>query len=56
MIGLPDTSIGNALYEAKVYLLTPDLFALTIVIVLLAVLFEKITLFILKVAERRILK
>ncbi len=56
VIALPDTSIGNALYEAKVYLLTPDLFAWTIVIVLLSVLFEKITLFILKAAERRILK
>ena len=42
MIGIPDGSIGERLYEAKVYLSTADLFAWTIVIVLLSVLFEKV--------------
>ncbi|MCD2491503.1 ABC transporter permease subunit [Lacrimispora sp. NSJ-141] len=42
VIGIPDGSIGERLYEAKVYLSTADLFAWTIVIVLLSVLFEKI--------------
>lgn len=56
VIALPDTSIGNALYEAKVYLLTPDLFAWTIVIVLLSIIFEKLTLLILGFAEGRVLE
>lgn len=37
VIGLPDFSIGEHLYDAKVYLDTPDLFAWTVVIVLLSV-------------------
>ena len=55
VIGLPKSSVGSALYEAKVYLLTADLFAWTIVIVILSVFFEKLTLFLLKRVERRIL-
>ncbi len=56
VIGLPKSSIGSALYEAKVYLLTPELFAWTAVIVILSWLFEKATIFILNTFERRILK
>lgn len=56
VIGLPKNSIGTALYEAKIYLLTSDLFAWTLVIVILSALFEKVTLFLLEEAERRILK
>ncbi len=56
VIALPRSSIGSAIYEAKVYLLTPDLFAWTIVIVILSWLFEKTTIFILNRLERRILK
>lgn len=41
VIGIPEGSIGEKLYEAKVYLETPDLFAWTLVIVCLSVLFEK---------------
>ena len=41
MIGIPDGSIGEKLYQAKVYLETPDLFAWTVIIVVLSVLFEK---------------
>lgn len=44
VIGLPDKSIGEQLYNAKVYLNTPDLFAWTIVIVLISLLFEKLFL------------
>ena len=40
VIGLPDPSIGINLYEAKVYLDTPDLFAWTLAIVLLSVAIE----------------
>ena len=37
IIGLSRNSIGNQLYQAKIYLLTPELFAWTIVIVLLSI-------------------
>ena len=36
VIGIPDGSIGENLYNAKVYLNTPDLFAWTVVIVLIS--------------------
>ena len=42
MIGTPSHSIGGALYLAKIYLDTADLFAWTAVIVVLSVFFEKI--------------
>lgn len=41
VIGIPDGSIGERLYEAKVYLQTADLFAWTLVIVALSIGFEK---------------
>lgn len=44
VIGIPDGSIGEKLYEAKVYLSTADLFAWTAVIVFVSVLFEKMFL------------
>ncbi len=44
VIGIPEGSIGEKLYEAKIYLNTPDLFAWTIVIILVSMLFEKIFL------------
>ena len=45
VIGIPDGSIGEKLYKAKIYLNTPDLFSWTLVIVLLSLLFEKLFLF-----------
>ena len=45
VIGIPDGSIGERLYESKVYLETPDLFAWTLVIVAVSILFEKCFLF-----------
>lgn len=47
VIGLPEGSIGERLYEAKIYLETPDLFAWTLVIVLISILFERLFLFLL---------
>ena len=41
VIGVPSGSIGEKLYHAKVYLNTPDLFAWTIVIIVISFLFEK---------------
>ena len=41
VIGVAQGSIGEKLYESKIYFLTADLFAWTVVIVLVSVLFEK---------------
>lgn len=41
MIGVPKGSIGEKLYNAKIYLETPDLFAWTIVIIVISFVFEK---------------
>lgn len=54
VIGIPNGSIGEKLYEAKVYLETPDLFAWTLTIVLLSVCFERLFLFIVKMLARKI--
>ena len=40
VIGLPDFTIGEHLYDAKVYLDTPDLFAWTVTIVVVSVVLE----------------
>lgn len=45
LIGVPTGSIGEMLYEAKIYLNSPDLFCWTLVVVLLSFLFEKAVTF-----------
>lgn len=52
VIGLPKNSIGENLYEAKLYLMTKELFAWTIVIILISVLFEKLVIRILREIQR----
>ena len=47
LIGTPDGTIGQQLYYSKIYILTEDLFAWTIVIILISVLFEKLFMFVL---------
>ncbi|HEX3022952.1 MAG TPA: ABC transporter permease subunit [Lachnospiraceae bacterium] len=47
VIGIPADTIGENLYQAKVYLNTPDLFAWTIVIIIVSILFERVFLYIL---------
>ena len=54
VIALPDGSIGERVYEAKIYLSTPDLFAWTLVIIVLAFLFERFFLFLSSIISRRI--
>ena len=44
VIGLPDGSIGERLYTAKVYFQTPDLFAWTVTIVAVSALLERLFL------------
>ena len=48
VIGIPTGSIGEKLYKSKVYLETPDLFAWTMVIIFVSLIFEKIFLLFLK--------
>ena len=56
VIGLPDGSIGERLYEAKIYLETPRLFAWTLIIILISLLFEKLFLLLLDRALCRLEK
>ena len=48
VIGIPAGSIGERLYEAKLYLSSADLFAWTVVIIAISILFEKAFLWLLK--------
>ncbi len=48
LIGYPEGSVGEVLYYSKLYLDTADLFAWTVVIVILALCFEKTLVFLLK--------
>ena len=55
VIGLPNGSIGDALYRAKITLATGELFAWTFVIILLSAGFEKLFLFALDKAVSAVL-
>lgn len=50
VIGMPTGSIGERLQQAKIYLDTPDLFAWTLVIVLVSLAFERLFLALLQIA------
>lgn len=52
VIGIPSGSVGQQLYNAKVYLETADLFCWTVVIVLLSVACEKLLMLLFNQAER----
>ena len=52
VIGMPEGSIGEQLQQAKVYLDTPDLFAWTLVIVLVSLAFERAFLALLRRGAR----
>lgn len=54
VIGLPNNSIGEMLYESKVYLETADLFAWTFVVVLLSFLCEKVFLLLVDILRKRV--
>lgn len=51
IIGLPKDTIGENLYEAKLYLMTKELFAWTFVIICVSVIFEKVILWLLKLLQ-----
>jgi NitT/TauT family transport system permease protein len=52
VIGIPMGSIGAKLYEAKLYLMTQELLAWTIVIILISIVFEKQVVFLLRPKRR----
>ncbi len=54
VIGLPAGTIGEQLYQAKLFLATADVFAWTAVIILVAYAFEKLVLWLLGLLERRL--
>lgn len=54
VIGLPSGSIGEQLYQAKIFLNTGELFSWTIVIVLISYLFERLFLKLLYGLERHL--
>jgi NitT/TauT family transport system permease protein len=54
VIGIPDGSIGERLYQAKVYLSSADLFAWTIVIIIVSIVFEKVVLALVRAGYRRL--
>ncbi len=54
VIGLPKGSIGASLYQAKIFLETPDLLAWTVVVILISVLFEWIFMFLIRFMNQRL--
>lgn len=52
VIGLPKNSIGEKLYKAKLYLMTPELFAWTAVIVAVSMVFERLVMKMIKEAQK----
>jgi len=56
VIGLPQNTIGFSLYSAKIFLETPDLFAWTVVIIIISVIFEKMFFAIIKLIKFSISK
>ena len=56
LIGRPDLSMGDMLYMAKVHMDTADVFAWTVVIILLSQLFEKLFLKLMKKGFERVMK
>lgn len=56
VIGIPGGSIGEKLYQAKIYFDTADLFAWTVIIVLFSQLFERLFLLLIKFAFRQMEK
>ena len=54
VIGIPNGSIGEKLYKAKVYLETADLFAWTITVILLSWLCEKLFILLVDLLQKRV--
>ncbi len=55
VIGISSNTIGGKLYDSKIYLNIPELFAYTAVIVVVSMMFERIFLKLLKKSEARVM-
>ncbi len=53
VIGTPVRSIGRSLYEAKLYLMTKEMLAWTLIIILISVLFEKAVLWLIMLLQHK---
>lgn len=53
VIGIPSGSIGQRLYESKIYLITKELFAWTAVIIIISILFEKIVMLLINLTSNK---
>ena len=56
MLGRPARAIGKQIYDSKIYLETVDLFAWTIVVILMSVMLEKLMLWLVKRIGKRSMK
>jgi NitT/TauT family transport system permease protein len=54
IIGLPDDSLGEMLYNAKLYLNTADIFTWTLVIILISLVFEKLFMLGIRLLQKRL--
>ena len=54
VIGIPTGSIGEQLYQSKIFLNTSELFAWTVVIIIISVIFEKAFMLMLRKMEEKI--
>ena len=55
IIGLPEYGLGTLLYESKLYFATSDLFAYTLVIIILSLATQKLFLYLFKTLKGRLL-
>ncbi len=56
VIGLPEGSMGEALYDAKIFFNTTDLLAWTVIIVIVSILFERVFMSLLKIGFKRLVR
>ena len=54
VIGLPEGSLGEALYQAKIFLVTDEMFAWTLTVILASMAFEKLVMLVLRRLAARI--
>ena len=54
LIGVPKGTVGQQLYNAKIYLETTDVFAWTLIIVLISILFQKLIMGLVWLLSRRL--
>ncbi len=53
VIGIPAKSIGRKLYEAKLYLMTKEMLAWTVVIIIISIIFEQAVLLMIKLLQHK---